>query len=119
MGEAQILTRQQVLEASDLEEATVEIPAWGGAIKVRGFTKAQQQSIRKQAMVDGKMDEDRFEVLMFIQGVVEPEFGPDDFELLRGKSAMSMDLVLAKILELSGLTPKALKESERTFRQEP
>lgn len=110
------LTREQILESSDLTDDEVEVPEWGGTVKVRGFTKRQQRQFVKDATVDGKVDEDRYEVLTFIHGVTEPKFSAEDYEALLDKSATAMNRVLLAIARLSGADPTAVREAEKAFR---
>ena len=114
---AKILTVEDILTAPDIQERVVEVPEWGGAVKIRSFTKQRQIQLRAQALVGGEVDSERMELLMFIEGVVEPRFGVEHIDLLKGKSASAMDRVLGAILELGGMTPEAQNEMERDFRQ--
>jgi hypothetical protein len=57
------------------------------------------------------------ELLMFIEGVVEPKFSAQHIDLLREKSATAMDKVLGAILDLGGMTPERQADMERDFRQ--
>ena len=43
MGDPHILTVDEILAADDLKEEVVPCPEWGGAVKVKGLTKAQIQ----------------------------------------------------------------------------
>ena len=114
-----ILSVEDILTAPDIDERVVEVPEWGGAVKIRSFTKQRQIQLREKAVVNGDVDSERMELLMFIEGVVEPQFSIEHIELLRGKSASAMDRVLSAILDLGGMTPERQKEMEQTFRQEP
>ena len=112
-----ILSVEDILTAPDIEEKVVEVPEWGGAVKIRSFTKQRQMQLRQQSMKGEELDSEAMELLMFIEGVVEPEFSVSHIELLKGKSATAMDRVLQAILTLGGLTPEAQKEMERDFRE--
>jgi hypothetical protein len=114
-----ILSVEDILTAPDIQEKTVEVPEWGGAVKIRSFTKQRQIQLRSQAVDSkGDVDSERMELLMFIEGVVEPKFSAQHIDLLKGKSATAMDRVLSAILDLGGLTPERQAEMERDFRQE-
>ena len=117
MAAPKILSVEDILTAPDIQEKVVEVPEWGGAVKIRSFTKQRQIQLRAQALVGGEVDSERMELLMFIEGVVEPKFGVEHIDLLKGKSASAMDRVLGAILELGGMTPEAQNEMERDFRQ--
>lgn len=115
----QILTADAILNAIDLEEKIVEVPEWNGAVKIKGFTKAVQQKLRRQATVNGELDTDRFEMLMFIHGVSEPQFSEDQYEALRNKSAAPIDRVLREVMGLAGLTEEVQKQVQKSFRPGP
>jgi hypothetical protein len=112
-----ILSVEDILTAPDIQEQTVEVPEWGGAVRISSFTKQRQMQLRSQAMTGDELDSERMELLMFIEGVIEPKFSVEHIELLKGKSASAMDRVLQAILALGGLTPEAQAEMEKDFRQ--
>lgn len=114
--ERMMLTAEQILTAPDLEERIVDVPQWGGSVRIKAFSKAEQLEMRKAATIGGKIDVDRVEVLMFIHGVIDPQFSEDQYEQLRQKSAGAIDLVLQAILEASGLTKEAMRQAEKQFR---
>lgn len=110
------LTLEEILAAPDLAEKTIEVPEWGGAVTVRGFSKAKQQALRHEAMgEDGTLDADKVEMLMFCYGVVEPEISSASYGALREKNAGAIDRVLQEILKISGLSESALREAEAQF----
>ena len=47
---AKILTVEDILTAPDIQEKVVEVPEWGGAVKIKSFTKARQLQLRSQAV---------------------------------------------------------------------
>lgn len=111
-----MLSVEQIMAAPDLRERVVSVPEWGGSVRVRGFTKGRQQALRHQATVKGVIDSDRLELLMFVHGVVEPVFTADHAQALTEKSAGAVEAVLKAILEVSGMTPEARQDAERSFR---
>lgn len=110
-----ILTAEQILGAQDLEEREVEVPEWGGAVRVRAFSKAQQQQMRKDSTVAGEVDAYLLEMMMFIHGVVEPQFTPDQYGALAAHNAGVIDRILKILLEISGLDAQAVEEAKRKF----
>lgn len=101
-----ILSREQVLQAVPRRE-TVEVPEWGGAVIIQELTVAQQEAIAKSSKAKGDADAG---LKTFLEGVVEPEFEPGDYDALRERGAAGMTRVLARILALSGMTPEAQAE---------
>lgn len=113
-----ILSVEDILTAPDIQERVVEVPEWGGAVRIKSFTKQRQIQLRAQALDQkGEVDSERMELLMFVEGVVEPKFTAQHLDLLKEKSASAMDRVLSAILDLGGLTPEKQAEMERDFRQ--
>ncbi len=114
-----ILSVEDILSAPDLEEMIVAVPEWGGSVKIRSFSKQRQLQMRKDSMNGNEVDSERMELLMFIEGVVEPKFTTAHIDALRQKSAVAMDRVLQAILKLGGLTPDEQGEIEKSFRDGP
>lgn len=120
MGRTNLLTAEAILGAVDVEERVVEVPQWGGAVRIRGLTKAAQQAIRRKATgPDGQVDPLLVERWTFLTCVVEPQFTEEQAEALWQKSAAAVDTVLQAILDLSGLTEEAARAAQRTFRAGP
>lgn len=109
------LNREQIFSCPDVMEREVEVPEWGGSVLLRTLTKAKQVSVRKQAMNNGQLDDERLEVFLFIAGVIDPVFTPEDYEALRAKSAAAMDRVLTEIYRGSGMTKEEGARIERAF----
>lgn len=82
-----ILTEEQILGAEDLKEEVVEVPEWGGAVKLKQITRRQWNDAFDQAMRGDEFDEELFDMLILIETIVEPKLTRDRVEQLRGKSA--------------------------------
>lgn len=117
---AKKLTLEEILSAHDLVEKTVSVPEWGGEVVVRGFSKAKQQALRREATdAEGNLDSDKVEMLMFCYGIVDPEISSESYLALRDKNAGAIDRVLKEILAISGLGPEALAEAQSQFPKRP
>ncbi len=114
-----MLSREDILMANDVVEVIVEVPEWNGSVKIRTMTKAKQLQLRENASVNGKVDGARLEVLMFVAGVIEPQFTAADYDALKDKNAKAMDRVLEKIMSSSGLSEDALKATEKELLPKP
>jgi hypothetical protein len=112
-----LLTADDILSCNDIAEEVVEVPQWKfkdgspGSVKIRGFTKAEQQHIRRQATDQrtDKVSTDKLEMLAFTNGVVEPHFDDIQFLNLLKKNAGAIDLVVKRVLALSGMSQDAVK----------
>lgn len=120
MSDTKILSVEDILGATQLEERMVEIPELGGSVKIREFDKGRQQWIRTQAKDrrTGKLDEGKLELLMFAYGVVEPVFTVEQVEGLRKVKSAILDRVLKEISAISGLTDEAVEEEAENFPSE-
>ena len=110
-----ILSVEDIFAAPDLQEQVVQVPQWGGAVKIKTFTRKQIGEITKQAThrdrFTGKdvTDNDLMEALTFIQGVVEPTFTLEDYERLRNEKSIGALMVIIKAINAaSGLTEDAV-----------
>lgn len=114
---AAILTTDALLSHDDLPEEVVQVPEWGGAVKVRALGWSQVADARQKAKVGGVIDDDRFSFGLLQQGMVEPALREDQIEFLRAKNKIPIERVLRVIERLSGLTEEVAAESEADFPQ--
>ena len=118
MGKKKKLTVEDILSSVDVKPEEVQVPQWEGSVTIQPFTKEAQQRARKQAMSDGEIDTDRLEMILFIEGVVAPKFTEKHYEELLKKNAAAIDLVLKRIMEVSGMTEEEEKKAGVFFRNE-
>ena len=118
--EYRILTREEILDAPDIEERTVPVPAWGGAVRIRTLSQKQSRELRAKAMRTNQItkqtetDNDLLESLLFIEGVIEPKFTMADYGRLQDKSMAAMSAVLKAIMDASGLSEDAVKSATKS-----
>lgn len=98
-----MLSKTSVLSADDFQYAIVPCPEWGGDMRVRGLTAAEQASISKK--VNAKQTDD-IAIVVTIMGCVDDNgerfFDTGDKDALKTKSYAVLDRLAKKILELSG-----------------
>lgn len=112
------LSMEDILTADDLTVRDVEVPEWGGTVKVRAFTKRQQIEIRRSAqasMQGDQIDVDEFERQVFLAGMVEPEVNADQYNLLMERNAQALDRITRAILEINGMAEETEKQVAATF----
>jgi hypothetical protein len=122
-----ILTLDAILAASDLEERVVDVPEWGGSVRIRSLTKLQQQLARRQATVRFSgptgprevIDNDKLEGALLQAALVEPALRTEDVERLRAKAAAPIDRILRAVLDLSGLGAQAVADAAQSFQDQP
>lgn len=126
MGKAKFLTFEQIMAAPDLAEEVVEVPEWGGAVKIKALTKSLQQRLRQDATLrantqtqkQGDIDSSRLEMLLLVHGVVEPKLELAHIPQLREKAAGPIEHILKALLRLNGMTEEAVEKAEATFPEE-
>ena len=119
MTESKLLSRAAILEVADVQQEDVDVPEWGGVVRVRGLTARERDAFegtvvqaqgnritRNTANISARLlcltaiDEDGN--LLFTQ---------DDAEALGNKSGEAMTRVTRVILRLSGMAPDSLEEA--------
>ncbi|TVS15198.1 MAG: hypothetical protein EA417_13805 [Gammaproteobacteria bacterium] len=108
-----LLTKKEVLAADDRATEIVEVPEWGGAVRVQALD-AWQQSKYEQSLFDTRLDErgkvqvtsrrEGENVRLAALGIVEEDGKPMFTEAeLRTKSAAAVNRCAAAIRRLSGM----------------
>lgn len=130
-----VLSREDVLNAPDLEPFEVEVEEWGGAVLARGLSGTQRQFVedwyRKQRKAgsirgvdkDGKPTDEalfpkslelagRITVMACVDENGAPLFTDQDLPALMGKSGSAIVKISEAVLTASGLTVEAKEEIE-------
>jgi len=111
-------TVDSILTAADITEEDMWIPEWNCVIRVRALTKAQQHAIRTEAsrgQKNGEPNAERVEMLMFLTGVIQPEFGREHYGQLLNKNTGVIDRVIQKIAAMSGASQEAIQAAIAQF----
>jgi hypothetical protein len=118
---AAFLTRDLILAALDLPTKDVEVPEWGGTVKVRALTGAERDKFEASMITEA--NESRGDKLMNLRArmcamtIVGEDgksslFTDKDVEALGRKSARALNRVFEAARELSGFTDKDVEELE-------
>lgn len=119
-----LLTREQILEAQDLQTEQVEVPEWGGAVLVRGLTGAQRGDYLQGLVIfDGKgnrtgvnlKNTHRLVALCLVDENGKRLFTDADMKDLGGKSGAALERVETVALRLSGLDREDVEELTENF----
>lgn len=110
-----ILSRDEILALDDLPVEIVEVPEWGGAVKVRGMSAEERVKwlAKVQSENSKEIDTEKAQYYAVVFGVVEPTFTEEDVEWLRKKSASALDRIAKKWLELSGISAEGAGSLEQ------
>ncbi len=114
-----MLSKDDIWAAKDIEERTVDVPQWGGAVRIRTFSKIQADQMRKRATLKDRagkdyVDSDNLEALLFCEGVIDPKFDVEEYGRLEEKSAVAIGLILKAIMDASGLSDLAVSEADKS-----
>jgi hypothetical protein len=122
-----ILTPEAIMLAAPKPKTVTEpVPEWGGAVKVRGFTRDEIKTLRKACTVTTEMggktkeqlDDDKFERELFLAGLVEPKLTADHWTELQNRTAGGIETILKAITRESGLTKEEAAKLKAAFPSE-
>ena len=114
-----ILRADQIAQALDRAEEMLEIPEWGGAVKLKAWSLEQRDMVMALATdtgrVDGKVDGAKFVHLLVVYGVADPPLTEAD---IKDRSFPVIDRIARAVLRLNGMTQEAPLTASMTFRPE-
>jgi len=110
-----MLTREQILQADDLRHLDVDVPEWGGMVRVRVATSRERTKFQqiigkaKDGMPDNFME--RWVAACAIDEKGKSLFsGADDVKELSEKSSVALTKVFNACMELNGMTEGSVEE---------
>jgi hypothetical protein len=112
------LTREQILEVKDLQFEDVEVPEWGGTLRVRGLTGIErdrfEETILDQRGKNVKVKMTNLRARLVVLSVVDEQdqalFTQNDIGVLGRKSAAALQRVFNVAQRLSGFSDEDLEE---------
>lgn len=114
------LSREQLLAADDIVEQDVDVPAWGGSVRIRSLSMQQAANINRLSQRrdprTGKDEQDQGLLVAWLltEGLVEPKLSIADASALLGKSAKAVSVIVTAINEASGLSDTAVTEADKS-----
>ena len=118
--EPRILTYEDIIAAEDIRNSTLEVPEWGGAVRLRTFTKDVELRMRAEARgPGGDVDSEKLEMLMLVYGIIEPEMTYEMVPHLRTKNAAVIDKILTEIVRMNQMGGDAIEKAVASFQAEP
>lgn len=118
-----LLGRDAILTASDLPSVDVEVPEWGGTVRVRMLTGGERDAFEASTLTrKGKTFETnlvnmraRLVALTTVDESGARLFSEADVAALATKSAAALNRVFMAAQKLNGLTEEAAAEAEAQF----
>lgn len=124
------LSRDEIFSAEDIRYEIVEVPEWGGAIKLRSLSGAERDDFEAKSMVGHgnkqRINTRRIRARLIAMCAIDENnhqlFEPADVMKLSEKSAAALERLFEAAQRLSGMTDDDLRELEQGFdgaRSEP
>jgi hypothetical protein len=112
------LSREAILAADDSNTELVEVPQWGGAVRVRSLSGRERDRIESRLIgKNGKADPRglaNFRAALVAATVVDENgqqlFTEADVEALANKSAAALDVIATAATRLSGLSKSDVED---------
>lgn len=100
-AERSMLTAAQLLAAHDLPEKVIEVPEWGGSVRLKAISAAQLADVRRRSTVDGELDGLKMDLHWLAEALIEPRLDGDEIETLIGKNHMLLQRFVAEAVSLN------------------
>jgi hypothetical protein len=112
------LSKDQILSANDADFELVDVPEWGGKVRVKTLT-GDERDAYEQSLIDQRGNvlgpklagaQARLVALTAVDDDGKRLFGDDDVKALGAKSAQALNRVFEVSMRLSRLTQKDVEE---------
>ena len=105
------LGRDDILKVIDEKFQDVQVPEWGGTVRVRSLTGLQRSQLLK-ASADEAIEDwiERLCAACICDENGNPVFKSEDIKQLRNKNAAALNRVFTAADELNGISSKAIDE---------
>lgn len=115
MAEKKFLTREQILNATDMRTAEVDVPEWGGTVMVRAMTGLERDAFEESITGKNKVS---IRAKLASMAICDPEtkafiFTAADIEALGQRNFAALNRVCDAASNLSALTPEDMEKLEK------
>lgn len=122
-----ILSKADILGCHDMRIKTVEVPEWGGSVRLRSLTGAERDAFEALLVkdIDGKRVPDlaNLRAKLLAATIVDEEdrqiFSAGDIASLGKKSAVALDRVFNVAQRLNGMSADAVEEAAKNSDSAP
>lgn len=122
-----LLNREAILEADDVEYDEIDVPEWGGSVRlksIRGNQRdAYEASIVTQNGTDSKINLRNARAKLIVMCAIDedgrPLFTSEDISALGRKNAKPLDRLFDACQKLAGLSPDDVKKLTENFDETP
>lgn len=122
-----LLTREDILKAEDLPTVDVEVPEWGGTVRLKALTAAARDRFEASTVETrgNKVKQNltnlraRLVSLCIVDESGNPMFTQGDVQRLGQKSASALQRLFNKCNEMNGLSEADIEELAEGFEDAP
>lgn len=117
-----LLTREQILGAGNIATIEVEVPEWGGSVRIRDMgadarDRLMQFYMDRKNADGGLADAWHYKVLVCALSICDDKdellFSEDDIALLARKGGRTLDVVYVAAADFNALSAKRVEEEEK------
>jgi len=108
-----MLTKDQIIQADDKRFADVEVPEWGGSVRIKTMSAKDRQQFQSSISTKGKVADDFMERLIIcclVDDKGKQIFEQADIKLLSDKSSVAINKIFSAAVELNGMTDKSVDQ---------
>lgn len=122
-----LLTREQILAAPDIKDEIVDVPEWGGAVRVVAMSGHDRDEFEESMVVmrgrNRTMNLANFRANLVARSIKDEQgrriFNDRDIVALGEKSAAALTRVVVVAQRLSGLTEEMVQELTTELKEDP
>lgn len=112
-----MLTRDAILQVVDLKTVDIDVPEWGGGVRLRMLTGAERNALHADASPGGKFDTTAFAAGLIVRCIIGEDggrlFSDDETQLLAQKSSAAFTRVFEAAARLNGLHSESAGAAEK------
>jgi hypothetical protein len=113
-----LLSKDAIWQVQDIQTVDVEVPEWGGTIRLRGLTGSQRDAFEASSVqmvgTDARLNQRNLRARLIAACAVDEEGAPlferSDIIHLGNKSAKAVDRVFDACLRLNGMSNRDVDE---------
>ncbi len=119
-GKKYLTNAQEIIAAEDFRFAEVDVPEWGGTVRIRSLSAKQRDTLARKIKSDGEAEASEMMVVMCVvdeNGQRVFEF--KDIERLKAKSTIPIARIVRALGELTTAYEKSAEKFEENFDATP
>lgn len=124
--QANVLTRDAIMKSVDYTVEEVNVPKWGGTVRLRSLTgKGRDEfeaAVTKSSGTPGQVDIRGLKALLLTMTIVDSDdqlvFTKDDVDLINEKSSDVIESLWEVVQKMNGIGEEGLEETEKNSASE-